>query len=105
MSLLYEPSTYGIIAATIITIFLLVKIRLMRCVVFDVKELHACVKKGVGKPLDEAFQIINAELVKKYPAYIRPWSSRKFMLFNGGGAMGQMYVPLLSLVMWWSAML
>lgn len=48
--------------------------------------------KGVGKPLEEAFEIINNELVKKYPAYIRPWSSRKFMLFNGGGAMGQMYV-------------
>lgn len=92
MSLIFEPATWGIIAATVVTLFVLVKIQLMRCVVFDVKELHNCVKKGVGKPLNEAFEIINAELCKKYPAYVRPWVSRRWLLFNGGGAMGQMYV-------------
>jgi ERG2 and Sigma1 receptor like protein len=89
---LCDPVTYGYIAATLLALYILVKIHVLRCVVFDVKELHNAVKKGVGKPLEEAFQIINAELVKKYPAYIRPWASRRFMLFNGGGAMGQMYV-------------
>jgi len=93
MSILYEPATYGIIAASLITLFVLVKLHIMRCVVFDVKDLHNCVKKGVGKEnLEEAFEIINNELVKKYPNYIRPWSARRWMLFNGGGAMGQLTV-------------
>ena len=49
MSLLWDPTTYAIVGATLAAIFILVKIHLLRCVVFDVKELHACVKKGVGK--------------------------------------------------------
>ncbi|EFA86438.1 C-8 sterol isomerase [Heterostelium album PN500] len=74
----------------VLSVYLLVKIRLMRGLVLDVKGLHECTKKGVGKPIDEAFTIITEELAKKYPGFIN--TKPRWILFNGGGAMGQMCV-------------
>lgn len=97
--------------AVVVSLFLFIKLRVVKNIEFDVKELHAVsvitlvaicdtlsklymqiVKKGVGKPLPEAFDLINDELVKRYPGYVVNKKDRRWVLFNGGGAMGQMYV-------------
>jgi len=78
--------------AVVVSLFLVIRLRIVRCVEFDVKELHAIVKKVVGKPLPEAFDLIHDELEKKYPGYIVSKKHRQWVLFNGGGAMGQMCV-------------
>ncbi|EGC32603.1 hypothetical protein DICPUDRAFT_155426 [Dictyostelium purpureum] len=74
----------------VFTIFILIKIRLMRCIKLDTKVLHECTKKGVGLPIDQAFEVIHKELIKHYPQFIA--AKRNWLLFNGGGAMGQMCV-------------
>jgi C-8 sterol isomerase len=78
--------------AVLIAFFTAFKVRLVRGLQFNVEDLHAIVKKAVGKPLPEAFDYINDELEKKYPGYFVNKKDRKWVLFNGGGAMGQMCV-------------
>ncbi|GAM26534.1 hypothetical protein SAMD00019534_097090 [Acytostelium subglobosum LB1] len=78
------------ILALVLSVYLLIKIRMLRCIVLDVEGLHECTKKGVGKPIDQAFETIIAELAKKYPGFIN--TKPQWILFNGGGAMGQMAV-------------
>eukprot|EP01112_Ceratiomyxa_fruticulosa_P003107 TRINITY_DN134_c0_g1_i3.p1 TRINITY_DN134_c0_g1~~TRINITY_DN134_c0_g1_i3.p1 ORF type:complete len:225 (+),score=36.53 TRINITY_DN134_c0_g1_i3:794-1468(+) len=72
--------------------WLLIKIGLYKGVILDVDQLHQATRKGVGKPLPEAFDIINRELERLYPGFIIPKTGRRWILFNGGGAMGQMTV-------------
>ena len=57
--------------------------------IFDPDTLHECAQKGVDLPLEEAFDVITAELVARYPKHIdaRP---RDWMYNNAGGAMGMM---------------
>ncbi|KAK5575440.1 hypothetical protein RB653_006573 [Dictyostelium firmibasis] len=78
------------ILGLVIAIFIFIKIKLMRCIELDPKVLHECTKKGVGLPIDEAFEAIHKELSKHYPQFIA--AKRNWLLFNGGGAMGQMCV-------------
>jgi len=85
-------SCYAIIAATVVVLLFLIKIGLIRTVIFDVNKIHQAVKKGVGHPLPEALDIINKELERMYPGYIIGKGGRRWILFNGGGAMGQMTV-------------
>eukprot|EP01113_Clastostelium_recurvatum_P037657 TRINITY_DN552_c0_g1_i1.p2 TRINITY_DN552_c0_g1~~TRINITY_DN552_c0_g1_i1.p2 ORF type:complete len:235 (+),score=67.12 TRINITY_DN552_c0_g1_i1:102-806(+) len=73
-------------------VFLLIKVGILRTIELDVEGLHQATKKGIGKPLPEAFDIINAELERRYPGLIVPKSGRRWIIFNGGGAMGQMTV-------------
>jgi C-8 sterol isomerase len=56
--------------------------------VFDPTVLHACARKGVGLPVEEAFDAITAALRAAYPRYVadRP---RDWIFNNAGGAMGQ----------------
>ncbi|EGG16284.1 C-8 sterol isomerase [Cavenderia fasciculata] len=78
------------IVSLVVLVYLLIKIRVLRGVKLDVKVLHECTKKGVGLPLDKAFDVINKEIAIKYPGLIN--TNRRWILFNGGGAMGQMCV-------------
>eukprot|EP01133_Synstelium_polycarpum_P003502 gene3502-4001_t len=79
-----------LVVALVISIYLFIKIKLMRGVILDVKVLHECTKKGVGLPIEQAFEVINEEIAKAYPGFIT--KKRNWILFNGGGAMGQMAV-------------
>ncbi|KYR00029.1 C-8 sterol isomerase [Tieghemostelium lacteum] len=78
------------ISLLVLTVFIFIQIKLMRGIVLDVQVLHECTKKGVGLPIEQAFEVINQELDKAYPGWIN--KNRKWILFNGGGAMGQMCV-------------
>lgn len=87
--------TVATVIALVISFYLLIKIRLMRCIVFDVEGLHECAKKGVGKPINQAFETVIAEVAKKYPGFIN--TKPRWILFNGGGAMGQLAILHISL--------
>jgi hypothetical protein len=55
---------------------------------FDPEVLDEIRRKGIGKPLPEAFAIIIEELAKAYPGYI--CTTQNWMFNNAGGAMGQL---------------
>jgi C-8 sterol isomerase len=59
--------------------------------VFDPEVLHECAKKGIGKPLETAFDVITAALVERYPEWI-DGGPRKWVFNNAGGAMGQIHL-------------
>eukprot|EP01132_Coremiostelium_polycephalum_P009127 gene9127-11183_t len=88
-----EPLSVGTaVFGLVFMVYLFVKIKLMRGVILDVKVLHECTKKGIarGGSLEEQFEVINKEIEKAYPGFIN--TNRRWILFNGGGAMGQMAV-------------
>jgi len=88
-----DPLSLVFIAIGIFVVgWLLIKIGLYKGVILDVEKLHQAAQKGVGKPLPEAFDIINRELERLYPGFIIPKKGRRWILFNGGGAMGQMTI-------------
>lgn len=55
---------------------------------FDPQVLDQIRKKGIGKPLREAFTIITEELMKAYPGHI--CATQNWIFNNAGGAMGQL---------------
>ncbi len=55
---------------------------------FDPAVLDEIRRKGIGRPLPEAFDIITAELAKAYPGHI--CTTRNWIFNNAGGAMGQL---------------
>lgn len=55
---------------------------------FDPSVLDNIRRKGIGKPLSVAFDIITAELAKAYPGHI--CMTRNWIFNNAGGAMGQL---------------
>ncbi len=55
---------------------------------FDPVVLDEIRRKGAGKPLPEAFDIITSELAKAYPGHI--CTTRNWIFNNAGGAMGQL---------------
>jgi len=84
-----DPISIAIaIGILVISVYVLVKIRVLRGIVLDPKVLHACAQKGVGLPIEQAFEVVHAELIKHYPQFIH--AKRNWLLFNGGGAMGMM---------------
>lgn len=93
--MIFVEFTYNVLSvlvAVTIGLFLFMKFKIVKSLQFDVKEIHAITKKAVGKPLNEAFDFINDELEKKYPGIVVNKKNRRWVLFNGGGAMGQMCV-------------
>lgn len=56
--------------------------------VFHPDVLGACAQRGIGLPLESAFDAITAELVRHYPAHVDA-GPRRWMFNNAGGAMGQ----------------
>ncbi len=55
---------------------------------FDPVVLDKIRRKGIGKPVHEAFDIITRELAKAYPGQIR--TRHDWIFNNAGGAMGQL---------------
>jgi hypothetical protein len=55
---------------------------------FDPSVLDEIRRRGIGRPLPEAFDIITAELAKAYPGHIN--TTRNWIFNNAGGAMGQL---------------
>lgn len=55
---------------------------------FDPHVLDEIRRKGAGKPLPEAFDIITKELARAYPGHI--CTTRNWIFNNAGGAMGQL---------------
>jgi hypothetical protein len=56
--------------------------------VFNPRILYEISKKGLGKSLEQAFEIINDELAKAYPDYIV--NNQKWIFNNAGGGMAQL---------------
>ena len=57
--------------------------------VFDPEIIHECTNKGIGLPIEEAFNVITDALSQEYPEHIHT-GPRDWMFNNAGGAMGQM---------------
>jgi hypothetical protein len=55
--------------------------------VFDPATLHVCTRKGVGLPLDRAFDAVTDALAVAYPDHIET-GPRDWIFNNAGGAMG-----------------
>ena len=60
--------------------------------IFEPRILWKIAKLGIGKPKEEAFDLIIDALDKKYPGYINnvPRENRKWVFNHAGGAKGQM---------------
>jgi len=57
--------------------------------VFDPDGLGACAAAGAGKPIEEAFDLVTADLASRYPRWIDT-GPRRWIFSNAGGAMGQL---------------
>ena len=70
--------------------------------IFDPRTLHEISKKAAGKSLEDAFEIINGELVKAYPGYAV--KGQKWIFNNAGGGMAQlklMHASIREYVIFW----
>jgi C-8 sterol isomerase len=59
-----------------------------RTYLFDPVVLDEIRRKGIGKPIPEAFSVITEELARVYPGHI--CTKHNWMFNNAGGAMGQL---------------
>jgi hypothetical protein len=70
--------------------------------VFNPRTLHEISQKGLGKSLEQAFEIINDELAKAYPDYVV--KNQKWIFNNAGGGMAQlklMHASIREYVIFW----
>ncbi len=70
--------------------------------VFNPRTLYEISQKGLGKSLEQAFEIINDELAKVYPDYVV--KNQKWIFNNAGGGMAQlklMHASISEYVIFW----
>lgn len=58
--------------------------------VFDPEDLHAISKKGIGLPREQMLNVVQEELMKRYPGKVS--EKRRWILNFAGGAMGELTV-------------